>query len=101
VPRIKNGPVRVKIPLELGRIKRAGNSGNKTQAIVLNLIKRLLEPPQGSSYHIYFNNPFVFTRIIKYARSQGIGITSTCKDNKGVIQELLDFKMKDKKDVIK
>jgi hypothetical protein len=101
VPGVKNSPVGVKTPLELGGIKRAGNSGNKTQAVVLHLIKRLPEPPQGSGYHVYLDNLFISTRMVEYARSQGVGITGTCRDNGGVIQELLDLKQKDKKDVIK
>jgi hypothetical protein len=38
--------------------------------------------------------------MVKYARSIGIIVNSTCKDIRGVIQELLDLKKKDKKDVI-
>jgi hypothetical protein len=68
VPGVKNGPVGVKTPFELGGTKRAGNGGNKTQAVVLHLIKRLLEPPQSSGYHVYLNNLFVSTRMVEYAR---------------------------------
>jgi hypothetical protein len=39
--------------------------------------------------------------MVEYARSQGISITGTCRDTRGVIQELLDLKKMDKKDVIK
>jgi hypothetical protein len=101
VPGVKNGLVGVKTPRELRGTIRAGNGGNKIQAVVLHLIKRLSELPQGSGYHIYLDNLFVFTRMVKYARSQGVGITGTCRDNGGVIQELLDLKKKDKKDIIK
>jgi hypothetical protein len=83
VPGVKNSLIGVKTPRELGGIIRAGNGGNKTQAVVLHLIKRLLEPLQGSSYHIYLDNLFVFTRIVKYACSQGVSITGTCKENRG------------------
>jgi hypothetical protein len=48
VPGVKNGPVGVKTPVELGGTKRVGNGGNKTQVVALHLIKRLPEPPQGS-----------------------------------------------------
>jgi hypothetical protein len=65
------------------------------------LIKRLPKPPQGSGYHVFLDNLFVYIRIIKYICSQGISITSTCGDNTGVIQEFLDLKKKDKKDIIK
>jgi hypothetical protein len=68
---------------------------------VLHLVNQLPKPPRGLRYHVFLNNLFVSTRIVKYTRSQGVGITSTCKDTRGVIQELLDLKKKDKRDVIK
>jgi hypothetical protein len=101
VPGEKNGPVGVRTPRELGGTIRAGNGGNKTQAVVLHLIKRLPEPPQGSGYHVFLDNLFVSTRFVKYARSQGVGVTRTCRDKAGVNQELLKLKKEDKKDVIK
>jgi hypothetical protein len=101
VPGDKNGPVGVRTPRELGGTIKAGKGGNKTQAVVLHLIKRLLEPPQGSGYHVYLDNLFVSTKLVEYARAQGIGVTGTCRDNRGVIQELLDLKKSDKKDIIK
>jgi len=101
VPGDKNGPVGVRTPRELGGTIKARKGGNKTQAIVLHLIKRLLKPPTGSRYHVFLDNLFVSTKLVEYARAQGIGVTSTCKDNKGVVQELLDFKKLNKKDVIK
>ena len=58
------------------------------------------KPPKGSGYHVFLDNLFVSTRMVEYARSQGVGITGTCRDTKGVIQELLDLKKKDKSDVI-
>jgi hypothetical protein len=48
VPSNKGGPVRVKTPVKLGGIKREGKGGNKTQAVVLLLLKRLLKKP----YHL-------------------------------------------------
>jgi hypothetical protein len=65
------------------------------------LVKQLPKPPKGSGYHVFLDNLFVSTRIVEYARSQGVGITGTCRDNGGVIQELLDLKKEDRKDVIK
>jgi hypothetical protein len=50
---------------------------------------------------VFLDNLFISTKFVEYARSQGVGITSTCRDNGGVIQELLDLKKKDKRDVIK
>jgi hypothetical protein len=69
VPGIKNGPVGVKILHELGGTIRAGNSSNKTQAVVLHLIKRLPRLPVGSGYHVYLDNLFVSMRMVGYARS--------------------------------
>jgi hypothetical protein len=101
VPGQKNGPLGVKTPRELGGTIKAGKGGNKTQAVVLHLIKRLPKPLKGLGYHVFLDNLFVSTRIVEYARSQGVGITGTCRDTGGVIQELLDLKKKDKSDVIK
>ena len=100
IPGQKNGPVGVRTPRELGGTIKAGNGGNKTQAVVLHLIKRLPKPPKGSGYHVYLDNLFVSTRFIQYARSQGVAITGTCRITSGVIKELLDLQKSDKKDVI-
>jgi hypothetical protein len=100
IPGQKNGPVGVRTPRALGGTIKAGNGGNKTQAVVLHLIQRLPEPPKGSGYHVYLDNLFVSTRFVQYARSQGVAITGTCRTNGGVIQELLDLQKSDRKDVI-
>jgi hypothetical protein len=100
IPGEKNGPVGVRTPRELGGTIRAGNGGNKTQVVVLYLIKRLPEPPQDSGYHVFLDNLFVFTRFVEYARSQGVGVTRTCRDKAAVNKELLKLKQEDKKDVI-
>jgi hypothetical protein len=100
IPGQKNGPVGVRTPRELGGTIKAGNGGNKTQAVVLHLIKRLPKPPKGSGYHVYLDNLFVSTRFVQYARSQGVAITGTCRTTGGVIKELLDLQKSDKKDVI-
>jgi Transposase IS4 len=100
IPGIKNGPVGVRTPRELSGTKKAGNGGNKTQAVVLHLIKRLPKPPKGSSYHVCLDNLFVSTCFVQYARSQGVAITRTCRTTTGVIQELLELQKQDKKDVI-
>jgi hypothetical protein len=101
VPGQKNGPLGIKTPRKLRGTIIAGKGGNKTQAVVLHLIKRLPKPPKGLGYHVFLDNLFVSTKFVEYARSQGVGITGTCRDNRGVIQELLDLKKKDKSDVIK
>ena len=90
-PGAKNGPVQVRTPKELGGTK-AGKNGNKTQAVVLKLVRQL----PGSGYHLFLDNLFVSTRFVQYARDQGFGVTGTCRDNSGVIQELLDLKKSDK-----
>jgi len=64
IPGQRNGPVGVRTPRELGGTIKAGNGGNKTQAVVLHLIKRLPKPPEGSGYHVYLDNLFVSTRFV-------------------------------------
>jgi hypothetical protein len=100
IPGEKNGPVRVKTSQALGGTKKAGNKGNKTQVVVLHLINKLPKPPQGSGYHVFLDNLFVSTRFVEYARSQGVGVTRTCRDRGGINKELLKLKKEDKKDVI-
>jgi hypothetical protein len=85
VPGQKNSPIRIKTPRELRGTIKAGKGGNKTQAVVLHLIKRLPKPPKGSGYYVFLNNLFVSTRMVEYARSQGVGITGTCRDTGEVI----------------
>ena len=97
---MKNGPVGVPTPKELGGTKKAGNGGNKIQAVVLHLITRLPKPLKGSDYHVYLDNLFVSTRFVQYTRSQGVTVTGTCRTDAGVIKELLDLQKIDKKDVI-
>ena len=64
IPGYKNGPLGIRTPRELGGTIKAGNSGNKIQAVVLYLIKRLPKPPEGSGYHVYLDNLFVSTRFV-------------------------------------
>jgi hypothetical protein len=85
VPGQKNGPLGIKTPRELGGTIKAGKGGNKTQAVVLHLINRLPKPPKGSGYHVFLDNLFVSTRLVEYTKSQGVSITSTYKDTRGVI----------------
>jgi hypothetical protein len=92
--------VGIHTPRELGGTIKAGNSGNKIQAVVLHLIKRLPKPPKGSGYYVYLDNLFVSTRFVQYARSQGVAVTRTYRITSGVIKELLDLQKSDKKDVI-
>ena len=64
IPGQRNGPVGVRIPRELGKIIKAGNSRNKIQAVVLHLIKRLPKLLKGSGYYVYLNNLFISTCFI-------------------------------------
>ena len=90
----------VRTPKELGGTIKQGNRGNKTQAVVLHLIKRLPKPPKGSGYHVFLDNLFVLTKFVQYARSQGVAVTGTCRTTSGVIKELLDLYKRDQKNVI-
>jgi hypothetical protein len=85
VPRQKNSPLEIKTPRKLRGIIKARKRGNKTQVIVLYLINRLPKPPKGLRYYVFLDNLFVSTRLVEYTKSQGVSITSTCKDTKGVI----------------
>jgi hypothetical protein len=64
IPGIKNRPVGVRTPRELRGTKKAGNNRNKTQVVVLYLIKRLPKPPKGSGYYVYLDDLFVSTRFV-------------------------------------
>ena len=90
----------MRTPYELRGTKRDGNQGNKTQAVVLHLLKRLLTPPEGSGYHVFLDNLFVSTKFVQYARSQGVAVTSTCRTDASMFKELLDLYKMDRKDVI-
>jgi hypothetical protein len=83
-PGSKFGPVGVKIPPSLG--------GNKTQAVVVHLLKQL--PP--ARYHVYLDNLFTSHALMELLRSEGFGATGTCRTNAGVISELIDIKKNDK-----
>jgi hypothetical protein len=70
----------VRILRELGGTIKAGKKGNKTQAVVLHLIRRLQKPPPGFTYYVFLDNLFVSTKFVDYTRTQGIAITGTCRD---------------------
>jgi hypothetical protein len=76
----KHGPVGIRTLVALGGTKKAGNGGNKTQVVALHLIKRLLKPLPGYSYYVFLDNLFVSTKMVEYACSISIVVTSTCKD---------------------
>jgi hypothetical protein len=83
-PGAKFGPVGVIVPPELG--------SNKTQAVVLHLLRQL--PP--ARYHVTLDNLFTSHKLMEVLRSYGFGATGTCRTNAGVISELVDIKKNDK-----
>ena len=90
-PGSKFGPVGVKTPRSLGG-SISGKGGNKTQAVVLHLLKQLPK----ARYHVYLDNLFTSYQLIEVLRSEGFGATGTCRTNAGVISELIDIKKNDK-----
>lgn len=95
VPGQGNGPVDVLTPRELGGTK-AGKGGNKTQAVVVKLVKSL--PRKG--FHIFLDNLFTSTKLLEYLRSLGFGVTGTARTTSGMIQELVDIMKNDKNDTL-
>ncbi|CZT13758.1 uncharacterized protein RCO7_07121 [Rhynchosporium graminicola] len=93
------GPVGVFTPRELGATK-SGRGGNKTQAVVLSLLDRLLLPTEGFGYHVFLDNLFMSTKFALYARTRSFGVTGTCRTNAGVLKDLLALKKHDDEDVI-
>jgi hypothetical protein len=87
----KFGLVGIKTPEALEGIL-SGKEGNKTQAVVLHLLKQL--PP--ARYYVYLNNLFTSHKLMEVLRARGFGATSTCRTNSGVILELVDIKKNDK-----
>jgi len=65
--KIKNGLIRVYTLKELRGTIKARKGGNKTQVIVLHLIRRLLKPFIRLRYHVFLNNLFVSTKLVEYA----------------------------------
>jgi hypothetical protein len=100
IPGAGNGPVDTPTPVALGGTKRAGNKGNKTQAVCLKLLQRLPTPLTSYNYHVFLDNLFVSAKFVAYARTLGFGVTGTCRTNSGIIQDLLKLKQSDKNDVI-
>jgi hypothetical protein len=56
MPGDKNRPLGVHTPRELGGTVQEGKGGNKTQAVVLHLIKRLPKPLLVSVYHVFLES---------------------------------------------
>jgi hypothetical protein len=69
MPRQKNSPLKIKTLYKLKGIIKVRKEGNKTQVVVLHLIKQLPKPLKGLRYYVFLNNLFVFTCLIKYTYS--------------------------------
>jgi hypothetical protein len=91
-----NGPIEVCTPRELGGSVCNRKEGNKTQAVCLKLLKRLLK----KGYQDFVDNLFTFTRFFELLRTQGYNTTNTCRPNSGVLEELIKLKSLDKNDTI-
>ena len=68
------GPLNTPCPRELGGHGKSGRGGNKTQAVVLKLLKRLPNKP----YYLFMDNLFTSKRFLKLLRKKGYGRTGTC-----------------------
>jgi hypothetical protein len=69
VPGNKNSLLGVRTLSKLRGTIKARKGGNKTQVVVLYLIKQLPKPPRGLGYYVFLDNLFVSTRIVEYAYS--------------------------------
>ena len=77
-------------PRELGGTKQ-GKGGNKTQAIVVKLMKQL----PRINYHLWVDNLFTSIRFLEYMRTLGYGVIGTVRLNGGILPELLEMAKKD------
>jgi hypothetical protein len=95
-PGSKNGPINVQTPVELRGSKKQGKGGNKTQAVAFKLIESL----PGPGYHIFIEKLFTSTKFFELLRARGFGATRTCRTKSEVVEELVEMKKSNKKDVI-
>jgi hypothetical protein len=70
----------------------SGKEGNKTQAVVLHLLKQL----PSVRYYVYFDNLFMSHKLMEVLQARGFGVTGTCQTNLGVVSELVNIKKNDK-----
>jgi hypothetical protein len=61
---------------------------------------KLIESLPGHGYHIFMDNLFTSTKFFELLRARGFGATRTCCTKSGVVEELVERKKSDKKDVI-
>uniref|UniRef100_A0A8H7K3B7 PiggyBac transposable element-derived protein domain-containing protein n=1 Tax=Bionectria ochroleuca TaxID=29856 RepID=A0A8H7K3B7_BIOOC len=64
---------------------------NPTQAVVVNLVKRL--PP--AIYHVFLDNLFSSPDLFTVLRTLNIGATGTCRINSGIFKGLVQLKKAD------
>jgi hypothetical protein len=61
---------------------------------------KLIESLPGPGYHIFIDNLLTSTKFFELFRARGFDATGTCRTNSGVVEELVERKRSDKKDVI-
>jgi hypothetical protein len=61
---------------------------------VVYLLEQL--PATKHSYHIYIDNLFTSTKLLKLLQKRGFAAIGTCRTNAGVLSELVELKKKDK-----
>lgn len=81
------GPLDTGTPREFGGTAKAGNRGNKTQAVVVKLVGQLPE----SEYHVWLDNLFTSTPFLEYMRKLGFGVTGTTRLNGRLTPEILEY----------
>ena len=83
------GPISSKVP--------KGSGINPTQAVVVNLLKTLPDPPIGPTlrYCVWLDNLFSSTTLFTYLQSLGYSATGTCRTNSGISKDLVDIKKRE------
>jgi hypothetical protein len=70
---------------------------NPTQAVVINLVKRL--PP--AIYHVFLDNLFSSPDLFSVLRDLKVGATGTCRTNCGIFKSLAQLKKADNNGLLK
>jgi len=96
-PGLNKGPVNIRCPVELGGTKKAGNRGNRTQAVIWHMLKRL---PRTIVRHCFLDNLFVSYKFLAFMRQEGFAITGTTRPQSGVHKKLINIQKSDKKDIV-
>jgi hypothetical protein len=68
-----------------------GSQINPTQAVVINLLKSLPDPPIGPTfrYCVWLDNLFVSTTLFSYLRKLGYGAAGTTRTNSGICKDFV------------